>query len=348
MIARALVVVALLVVGLTGSATSLPVGAAPAAAPGACTTAEGVTIIISFHELRNHETVVYCAPNSPSSGLDALSQAGVSWQATARFPAFVCRIQNLPVDDPCINPSPTNATWTYWIASRGGQWCYTNLGAGGRRPPAGTVEGWAFSLDRSAQAVARPALPPPPPLAGVAPPPISTSHCTGPSTPPAPPPQPGPTQPPPAAQPPAPRQTAPAPPAEGGGAQPANPGTGGTGTSDGRGDGRGGSNDPDGDSDPSDDDAEDAAADTDGDAGADDAEGDDADDEVEDPDGTGSTHEEEAALAEWEEQATDASGDGTSDDDGGGGSPWALIVAAVLVGGLGVGGYLRNRRTWTA
>lgn len=351
MIRRTLIAVALLAAGLTGPVTSSPSGAVAAAAPGACTNAEGVTIIISFHELRNHETVVYCAPDSPSTGLEALSQAGVAYQPTGRFPTFVCRIQGLPADDPCINPSPTHANWAYWIAPRGGDWCFTNLGAGGRRPPAGTVEGWAFSLNRTAQSVARPALPPPPPLAGVAPPPISAGQCAGASAPPAPTPRPSPPQPGPTPRPPATRPAAPAPPAGAGGAQPQAPGAGegpGGEDPDASNDigGQEGSGDPTGNADGSRPDG----TDVDGGAAGEGSDDEDAGPDTESSDDSDErSTDDEAALEEWEEQATAAGGDGAVDDgDSENGSPWALIGAAVLVLGLGIGGYLRNRRTWTA
>ena len=78
---------------------------------------------------------VVCAPGTPSSGLDALAKAGVSYQTTQRFPGFVCRIAGKPSNDPCVNTSPASAYWAYWLAAPGGSWCYSTLGAGSRKPP---------------------------------------------------------------------------------------------------------------------------------------------------------------------------------------------------------------------
>lgn len=168
---------------------------------GACTTAEGVTVIIDFQELGGG-SYTSCAPNAPATGFKALEQAGISWTPTTRSPGFLCRIAGKPANDPCHVPSPTTAYWSYWLAPRGGHWCYSNLGAGSRRPPAGTVEGWSFVLNKSASATPPPAIAPPPPLAGVPAPQLPGKDCTVPTegAPPttSPPPGPSPTRPAPA------------------------------------------------------------------------------------------------------------------------------------------------------
>ena len=91
-----------------------------------------------------------CAPGTPSSGLDTLAKAGVSYQTTQRFPGFVCRIAGKPSNAPCVNTSPASAYWAYWLAAPGGSWCYSTLGAGSRKPAPGTFEGWSFALNRTA------------------------------------------------------------------------------------------------------------------------------------------------------------------------------------------------------
>ena len=157
-----------------------PAGAAPSAIAGACDTAAGVTVIIDFQELGGG-TQVYCAPNAPRSGLAALAEAGVSYRPAARAQGFVCQIEGAPASDPCVFESPVDAYWSYWLAPRGGTWCFSNLGAAGRVPPPGTVEGWSFSKNKTAAKTPPPRLSPPPPLAGVAPPAIPASHCTVPN-----------------------------------------------------------------------------------------------------------------------------------------------------------------------
>ncbi|MBS1837205.1 MAG: hypothetical protein JST64_05855 [Actinobacteria bacterium] len=122
---------------------------------GVCPTASGVTVVVDFQELGGG-VQLRCANDGPvQSGFDALQRAGFTYQTAARSSGFLCRISGKPTDDLCINPSPTTAYWSYWSAARGGDWCYSNLGAT-RRPPEGTVEGWSFSLDRDQSSAPRP------------------------------------------------------------------------------------------------------------------------------------------------------------------------------------------------
>lgn len=363
MILRPLLVAVLLVAGLTGSATSTPAAAAPAQATGECATTDGVTVVVSFNELRGGQTLTRCASGSPGSGFEVLSRVGLPATQPQRMPGFVCRIDGLPSDDPCINTPPTSAYWAYWVAPRGGDWCYSNLGPG-RKPPPGTVEGWSFSKGRGGSSPARPAIAPPPPIPGLDPTPLPASHCTAaptisaptvptsPSTPPA----------------------NPAPPAPANPSAPSRPGGGGSGgggsgggasspgapTAPGRSDG----GSAPGDERPTSDHDDRGSERTDDDEGedgpegegepdendGDDADGDESDTDDETEDSDGSTSEEAAALDAWQEEAEAAASRGSEvdDEDSGGGSPWALIVVGLVAGGLAVGGYLRNRRTWTA
>ena len=194
-------------------------GLRAATTDGPCQTAQGVTVVIDFQELEGGSSV-YCAPNSPANGFDALKQAGISWDVAASSNGFLCRIAGRPsasgtpvvspkngdpssVKDVCRVPSPTTAYWSYWLAPRGGYWCYSNVGAGTRRPPAGTVEGWSFVLNRSASTTPPPRIAPPAPIPGVAATQLPGKDCTvptegapPPTTTTAPPPSPATTRPP--------------------------------------------------------------------------------------------------------------------------------------------------------
>lgn len=180
----------------------------------ACTDNVGVTVVVDFGDLGGGVNV-RCAPGPVSSGLDAMTRAGVAYRTTLRFSGFVCRIAGQPASDPCQTTSPVNAYWSYWIASRGGSWCYSNLGAGSRTPPPGSIEGWSFALNRSGASTPPPRFPVPPVIAGTTPNPVLASHCTEPAELPA---QPAP--PPPAAPAPGPAP----PPAGPDGTAPASPG----------------------------------------------------------------------------------------------------------------------------
>jgi hypothetical protein len=153
-----------------------PLGIAPlgiaqtAAVAGACPGADGVTVVVDFQELGG-STIVRCATGPQSTGLAALKDAGITITGTTRWgEAFICRIEGKPGADTesCIDTPPASAYWSYWHASNGGSWTYSQLGAAARTPPPGSFEGWSFALDRSATGAPPPRLtplrqaPPPP------------------------------------------------------------------------------------------------------------------------------------------------------------------------------------------
>jgi hypothetical protein len=197
---------------LAAAAAVAPVGPgtarAGAWAEGPCPTADGVTVVIDFQDLGGG-IWVRCAPGPSNTGFEALQRAGVPFTTTVRFPGFLCRIDGRPASDPCQTTSPASAYWSYWMAPRGGAWCYSSLGAANRNPPEGTVEGWSFSLGRGTGAIPPPRLAPPASVAG-APGSLPGGECDATRTPPTTPSVPPSTSPP--------ATTAPRPPKGGGGA----------------------------------------------------------------------------------------------------------------------------------
>jgi hypothetical protein len=165
---------------------SMPVAAAPAQSTswhdGPCTDNVGITIVVDFQELEGGVNV-RCATGPVTSGLDALDKAGISWESASRFPGLVCRIAGKPDTgtESCVNTPPLNAYWAYWLAPRGGQWCYSGVGAGNRVPPPGSIEGWSFALDRVAVDTPPPRYVPPAPIDNQPPNPLHRSDCGTPS-----------------------------------------------------------------------------------------------------------------------------------------------------------------------
>ena len=124
-------------------ATATPAAAAPAAA---CTSPDGITVMVDFGSLGGG-VQIRCVDGPVSSGFDALVKAGFTFAGAQRFPGLLCRIDGKPsaATDPCVNAPPSDRYWGYWTASApGGAWTYSDLGAGNRTPPPGSVEGWAF------------------------------------------------------------------------------------------------------------------------------------------------------------------------------------------------------------
>ncbi len=140
-VAAAVSAVAAAAVGLAGALAA----AGPAAASdGPCTTADGVTVIVDASAVGGSISQ-RCAPDKPSSGLDALRRAGFTWSPVSSQPGMVCRIDSRPApsEQSCASSPPANAYWGYFRANRGGDWKYSSVGAAST-PIAGGVEGWVF------------------------------------------------------------------------------------------------------------------------------------------------------------------------------------------------------------
>jgi hypothetical protein len=173
-------VVAVLAVSAVGTLVSIAPTPAMAEAGynGPCTDNVGVTVVVDFRELGGGVNV-RCAPGPVATGLDAFDRAGIAWESTRRFAGFVCRIAGRPGADaePCGTTPPATAYWGYWVAPRGGEWCYSTLGPGSRKPPPGSIEGWSFALNKVGVKTPQPGFAPPAAIAGEAPNPLSTADC---------------------------------------------------------------------------------------------------------------------------------------------------------------------------
>ncbi|WP_020521689.1 hypothetical protein [Catelliglobosispora koreensis] len=151
-------------------AAGFAVAPAVPAQAAACAGTTGVTVIVDFSAFGGG-VQTRCVFGDPATGLAALRDAGFTLAGTqSDGNAFVCRIDDKPgpSEEPCVDTPPGSRSWSYWHATRGGSWTYSTKGAAVRKPPQGTVEGWAFG-DK-----ARPSAAPPPPPAPPEPPPATT------------------------------------------------------------------------------------------------------------------------------------------------------------------------------
>ncbi|HEU5127302.1 MAG TPA: hypothetical protein VFU12_04870 [Glycomyces sp.] len=125
-----------------GAAAALAAAAAPAwaspagAQDGGC---EGVAVVV---DSGRGDAAVGCAED-PSTGIEALAQAGFAVVEVGSFPGAVCRIEGFPETD-CGPMPPADASWTYWYADADGEWTYSSVGAHMRDPDAGDADGWVF------------------------------------------------------------------------------------------------------------------------------------------------------------------------------------------------------------
>ncbi|MET9626803.1 hypothetical protein ABZX92_05000 [Lentzea sp. NPDC006480] len=108
--------------------------------PASAASCDGVKVVVDFTALGGG-VETGCAPGDPASGLAALTEAGFPYTLVPRQSApMVCTIKQLP--NPCRKP--TSVYWSYWHATPGGTWTYSNSGAGSYDPAPGTVEGWSY------------------------------------------------------------------------------------------------------------------------------------------------------------------------------------------------------------
>ena len=138
----------LLLAGLVGVVLSLgpgPFGAPPVAAASCGPAPAGrvaVMVVIDLGPSAGAPAQRCVTVPDRSTGLEALRGTGVSLRVGPG--GFVCGIGGTPSDG-CATDDPSLPGWSYWHASPGGSWSYSQVGAGGYRlPDRCAVEGWSF------------------------------------------------------------------------------------------------------------------------------------------------------------------------------------------------------------
>jgi hypothetical protein len=151
--------------GLAATAyVAIPLSPASAAA---CPTDEGVTVVVDFHELGGGVQTGCIADGGGQAAAALFPAAGFALDYVQRQPGFVCRVDGVPADNPCVNTPPSDAYWAlYWSDGESGSWSYSTAGAGALRVPDGGYVGfsWTGSSARSTPGLApapRPAAPSP-------------------------------------------------------------------------------------------------------------------------------------------------------------------------------------------
>jgi hypothetical protein len=137
--------------------------AGPAAAA-TCASADGVSVVVAFHELGGGVRTACVADGGGRSAASLFPAAGFPLTYAQRQPGFVCRVSGVPTSDPCVNTSPADAYWgLWWSDGKSGSWSYATTGAGGLTVPEGGYV--AFSWNGSAGRNAPGATPSPHPAA---------------------------------------------------------------------------------------------------------------------------------------------------------------------------------------
>jgi hypothetical protein len=122
---------------LLGAAAAVAVPGAPAQAS-PCPGSAGVTVVVESNVLGAGSTQACVTDGAGRTADRLLKDAGHTLTYVQRFPGFVCRIDGLPADDPCVNTPPADAYWgLWWSDGTTGKWTYSSLGAGSLSIPAG-------------------------------------------------------------------------------------------------------------------------------------------------------------------------------------------------------------------
>jgi len=139
-------------VALTAAAgIVLPAVSASAAA---CSSADGVTVVVDYNELGGGVKQVCDSGGGGKSATQLFSGNGFALDYVQRQPGFVCRVNGKPsqAQDPCVNTPPTDAYWgLWWSDGESGDWVYSSESASGLNVPDGgyVAFSWNGSADRS-------------------------------------------------------------------------------------------------------------------------------------------------------------------------------------------------------
>lgn len=151
--------------------TSL-LGVVPAAhaTEGGCDADRDVRVVVEFHRLP-HEDLHACVP-AGGSGEDAaalLDHAGLELTDVQRQPGFVCRVDGLPADDPCVNTPPADAYWAlWWSDGTSPDWVYSTVMASSLEVPTGGAVALVWNQGSADVRPAAPAVPTVPSASGPA------------------------------------------------------------------------------------------------------------------------------------------------------------------------------------
>jgi hypothetical protein len=133
-------------------AAAVGLGVPAPAEASTCSSGTGVSVVVDFHELGGG-VQTFCDAGGAGKTADAqLREAGHELTYVQRQPGFICRIDDKPVDDPCVNTPPADAYWSlWWSDGRSGKWSYSSQGASSLKVPEGGYVGmsWQGSDDKS-------------------------------------------------------------------------------------------------------------------------------------------------------------------------------------------------------
>ena len=136
---RAVVAVATVLAATGAVLPAAAPAAARAATPAArCTAGHGVSVVVEHHRLGGPD-LHRCDPGG--GGLTAtriLERQGLTVAYVQRMPGFLCRLDGMPAQDPCVNTPPDDAYWSLWWSDGSApRWRYASAGVDSLEIPDG-------------------------------------------------------------------------------------------------------------------------------------------------------------------------------------------------------------------
>lgn len=143
---------------LGAAVLTVPVGAQPASAA-TCAAGSGVSVVVDPNSLGGPVSTSCVADGGGDVASALFAAAGHSLTYAQRQPGFVCRVDDAPADDPCVNTSPADRFWgLWWSDGTSGSWTFSTQGVTALKiPEGGSV---AFSFDDVEGQAAPSATPP--------------------------------------------------------------------------------------------------------------------------------------------------------------------------------------------
>lgn len=134
------------VASMMTTATTVLSAVGPATAA-SCAAGGGVSVVVDFNGIGSGGVLTSCvADGGDDIAADLFETAGHELTRAQRQPGFVCRVDAVPAEDPCVNTSPASAYWgLWWSDGESGEWTYSSLGVDSLRVPEGGSV--AFSWD---------------------------------------------------------------------------------------------------------------------------------------------------------------------------------------------------------
>lgn len=143
---------------LGAALVAVPVSTQPASAA-SCTAGSGVSVVVDYNSLGGGVATSCVAGGGGDTASALFAAAGHTLTYAQRQPGFVCRVDDVPADDPCVNASPADRFWSlWWSDGESGSWTYSSQGVTSLKVPEGGSV--AFSFD-DVDGEARPSATPP-------------------------------------------------------------------------------------------------------------------------------------------------------------------------------------------